>query len=337
MICPHCRTSLKQKERTGNQCSRCRKKYALDPKTNALLLHDIRLGTLIDKLGEGRYYYTSTQLWFAAARKTLEKSGKGTGLGWTAIPILIGTVATLIAFANLEAFWMIAGPIIFLVGVVPIVLRLTGRTHKLVRTKMDLTAFQNLIAGWSRTYRTELPGLVLENRVTPAKPPPNPALALVCPDRSVLICLQVNNAPERLGVALADTVDGLPPNLPVALLHDASVNGYRFAVESVGRYPARRPLDVGLRPRAVMNAKGAVRLREAPPPAEQIEWLRSTGLLTEPELNWLAKGWWSPVAAIRPGALIARIEALVQRARDHDPDPDRRAAAAVGFLTWPTS
>jgi hypothetical protein len=57
------------------------------------------------------------------------------------------------------------------------------------------------------------------------------------------------------------------------------------------------------------------------------------GTLTPPELAWLAQGWWSPVAALRPSALITRVAGAVERAGNAD--PERRAAAAVGFLTWP--
>jgi hypothetical protein len=336
MICPHCSTSLKQKERTGNRCGSCRKRFALDPKTNALLVHDLRLRRLVDKLAGGRLYYTSTQLWFAAARKTLVKD-QGSGLVWTAAPMLIGIVGTIGGVAAGNVFWVIVAPIVFLIGFLPLVLRLTGRTQRRVRIRMDLHSFRRSVLGeWTSVYGAELPGLVHESMVAPRKPPPDAILAVVCADRSVLACLQVNGVPERFGVALADSVNQVPPDLPVALLHDASLAGYVLLTRARSRRVGRPTIDGGLRPRTAMAAKGAVRLRDTAPPPDQIEWLRSTGLLTEAELTWLAKGWWSPIAAIRPAPLITRVEALARQARNHDPDPDRRAAASVGFLTWPS-
>jgi hypothetical protein len=48
------------------------------------------------------------------------------------------------------------------------------------------------------------------------------------------------------------------------------------------------------------------------------------------EQEWLAKGWWSPIGAVRPAALIRRVEEAARRT-----DPAHRAAQEVGFLTWP--
>ena len=86
-------------------------------------------------------------------------------------------------------------------------------------------------------------------------------------------------------------------------------------------------MDAGLRPRAVMAAKGAIRLRTAP-------GLRAIpAALSAKEVEWLGKGWWSPIGAVRPAVLIARVEEAVRRAVAVD--PAQRAAREVGFLTWP--
>jgi hypothetical protein len=80
-----------------------------------------------------------------------------------------------------------------------------------------------------------------------------------------------------------------------------------------------------------MTNKNALRRRDQAPEPALIEQLR--GILTDAELEWLAQGWWSPVAALRPSILVGRVTTAVERAPTRD--PDRRAAAAVGFLTWP--
>lgn len=59
--------------------------------------------------------------------------------------------------------------------------------------------------------------------------------------------------------------------------------------------------------------------------------LCTAGRLTDTELDWLGKGWWSPIAALRPVTLMRRVGAAADRLGD----PARRTAATVGFLTWP--
>ena len=53
MICPHCQTSLLRKERPGNVCGKCGRRYALDPKTNPLSLNDLRVRRITLKLTDG--------------------------------------------------------------------------------------------------------------------------------------------------------------------------------------------------------------------------------------------------------------------------------------------
>jgi hypothetical protein len=120
----------------------------------------------------------------------------------------------------------------------------------------------------------------------------------------------------------------------VVLLHDTSVAGYQFAAHARAFLPGRTVVDASTRPSTLKSTRKAFRLREPAPPADTIAALRTARILAEPELDWLAKGWWSPVAAMRPAALIARVETAAERTTV---DPDRRAASAVGFMTWPAS
>jgi hypothetical protein len=194
---------------------------------------------------------------------------------------------------------------------------------------------RNVMPAWVRVYGAAPPGLLPPDRVVPAWLPPSPVLAVLCPDPSALTCLRVNAATAGLNVALLDRIEDIPPHVPVALLHDTSIDGYGFAAWARGRLGMRKVFDIGPRPANVVRAKQLIQLRGARPAPEAIQRLRATGLLTDKELAWLATGTWSPIAALPPKALVGRVRRATERA--DGADPDRRAAAAVGFLSWPKS
>ena len=43
MICPHCATSLRRKERPNQICSNCKRPFVFEPKANPLAVHDVKL------------------------------------------------------------------------------------------------------------------------------------------------------------------------------------------------------------------------------------------------------------------------------------------------------
>jgi hypothetical protein len=205
--------------------------------------------------------------------------------------------------------------------------------RKKVRMPVSLAEFhRDVLEPWRRLYQADPPHMVWETRVPAAPVPAEPVLAVLSPDGSVLACLAANEVPARFNLALAPRIDQVPAHAPaVAVLHDASAAGYLFAAKARAELAPRPVLDISPRPRSLMSARGAVRLRASAPGVAVMRQL--AGELTPPELEWLAKGWWSPVAALRPSALIRRVLGAAERAGDAD--PERRAAAAVGFLTWP--
>jgi hypothetical protein len=70
MQCPHCHASLLRKERYGRKCSACKRKFALEPKENAFLLHDVLFRRIIEQMSRtGEVLYTPEQLRYRAARK----------------------------------------------------------------------------------------------------------------------------------------------------------------------------------------------------------------------------------------------------------------------------
>jgi hypothetical protein len=333
MICPWCQADLKQRDRVGRRCNKCRREYALDPTTNALLLHDLRLRRLAGVLGdEGRLAYTADQLRYAAARKPLSSPGwrsKAITFGFLSVVTLVVTVAAATGgdyrFAGIAAFLSLA----FAAAVV-----LIRRVPRLIRSPMAAAEFSRLVVDrWYTIYGSPPPGLIDEVRVPPYVPPPVPSLALLCAERSVWLCLVANHVPETHGVALASTVADLPAGVPVAVLHDASQAGYAFLAYTRSVVRDRPVIDLGIRPRSVIRGN-AVRLRDPPKPDHVADKLRASGTLTDDEIDWLCNGWWSPVAAVRPAVLLAAVASAADRARAAG-DPDRVSARRVGFTTWP--
>jgi hypothetical protein len=307
VICPHCQTSLRRRERTDHQCSTCGRRIALDPKDNALGLHDLRLRRLIDSLSDGgRLAYTVEQLWYASARDTLRIDRRN-------------------AARRRETSWSLVPRNTWRTG-------FAGQETVVVDVRMPLPVFQRTVVDrWAEVYGSPPPGMVDSDRVELPAAPDQPVLALLCPDRAVLTCLAANQVPQRLRLAVGDDLTALPPSVPVALLHDVSVAGYRWAVTARSGLIGRQVMDVGPRPATVMQIAGAVRM-SGEGPGDGIAALRTAGTLQTPELEWLGDGWWSPIAAVRPAVVIAWVEVAAARV-----DPDHRAAAAVGFLTWPSS
>ncbi|GIJ44494.1 hypothetical protein Val02_13800 [Virgisporangium aliadipatigenens] len=333
MICPHCHKDVKAKERTGHRCSKCRREFALDPKENDLKLHDLRLHRLTTQLSDsGRYAYTSQQLYWAAAGKHLKSAATGSAmLGGSFVALFTGTVFLFVAIGT-ESFVAFLPALLLYGGVIlAVTLRLTGVWHKKVRISTTPQAFAANLNSWHRVYGGYPPGLV--RQLPSVAPPARPVLAVLSPDSSVLTCLAANGVPQRLNVHLADRPAHVPQGVPVLLLHDASVAGYAFAAKMRAMWPGRRVMDASPRPAAVKAAKGAAKLRDVPPPQEHLAALR--GQLSDADLDWLAKGWWSPVAAIKPASLLQRVQTAVDRLGAAD--PDTRRAASVGFLTWPAA
>jgi hypothetical protein len=335
MICPHCSQDVKAKERTGHRCSKCGKAFATDPKDNDLKLHDVRLGRLIAHVSDnGTYAFTYQQLYWAAAAKRLKEAAHSSPLlGASVVMVLIGTVFLIVAASTRSAVPLLVTLLLYGAVIVAVTLRLTGAWPKRIRMSTSAAAFDEMIKAWGRVYGGKPPRLV--RRAAPAPAPAAPVLAVLSPDISVLTCLAANNVPQQFGVVLAAQLAEIPPGVPVLLLHDVSVAGYLFAVQARAMLPGRRVLDASPRPSAVRTASGAPKLLEGPPPRPQLDALRADGHLSDADLAWLARGWWSPIAALRPASLVNRVRTALGRLRVTD--PDTRAAATVGFLTWPAA
>jgi hypothetical protein len=335
MICPHCATNLKYKDRGGKTCSSCRRRFAVEPKDNPLRLHDVKLKRLSQQLGgNGAYRYTVNQLYYNASRKAV----RGRGCGPVAALMVMSFPATILMITALAADL----PILFLpVGVmvlgwtIYVIYRIATRHRRRIDPPMERTAFHTAaVEGWRRTYGQDLPGLVRDQELsTLPEHSSTPVLAVLAPKRSALAALRINDVVNRYRVTLAHSFDQVPPGVPVALLHDVSVAGYHFAGEARAAFGPRVVADLTPRPKAARTAPAALRLRQPRPSGDVLGWLRASRLLDDDEVDWLAKGWWTPIESVRSSNLVKRVAAA---AGQRPVDPDERAAAAVGFMSWPT-
>jgi hypothetical protein len=338
MICPHCAKSLQRKERGDRTCPHCHQRFALEPKENALVLHDRRVQALAAKLSENTYAYTTTQLWYAVIRKRMPGRANPFRLSGAGnlVKLLVGLGVLFMFAGNVRTPALTGLGLTMIIGGLLLAVREARRRRG--RVPMSKVDFERIVLEpWVRVYQADPPHLVREKRPGDLVGPADPVLVVLSPDVSVLTCLAANDVATRLHVALATTIAQVPADVPVALLHDASAAGYLFAARARAELAPRPVLDIGPRPAAAMSAKGALRRRDTLPETAVMQQLRDAGGLTDAELEWLAQGWWSPVAALRPSILIARVEAAIRRIPTADPDhdPDYRAAASVGFLTWP--
>jgi hypothetical protein len=332
VICPHCHRNVKRKERTGRQCGSCHRGFALEPKDNALNLHDVRMKRLATHLGNnGGYRYTTTQLWYAAGRRSLARAGRFPVGGFVFALIAVPVLGVLGGLLDAPFLWALAA-VLALGWVIYLTVRIARRHSRRLEPAIGHRDFvHRILDEWRRTYGGDVPGVVREDGIRPDEPMPRPVLVVLSHSHAALVALYVNDVHRRHNVALAFRPDQVPAGVPVVLLHDVSVDGYRFAADVRASLGPRVVADLTPRPSAAKAAKGAVKLRQPAPRPELIGWLRASGLLADADVEWLAKGWWSPIAALRPSALVGRVAAAVQRSGD----PDRRKAAAVGFLTWP--
>jgi hypothetical protein len=120
VICPYCNKNLRARQRQGRACAYCRRQYALDPKTNVIRLHDLKVRRLAEKLSAGGLCYTPTQLRYAASRKVINASappllGFGNGLWFLAVSVIIVIVALPSGSAGVSIILGVVGLVVVLI------------------------------------------------------------------------------------------------------------------------------------------------------------------------------------------------------------------------------
>jgi hypothetical protein len=345
VICPHCEKSLLRKERPGNVCSKCRRRYALDPKTNPLQLSDLRVRRIALKLTQdGQVPCTAGQLWYALSRRSLRSTRveMGCAVALTFVGIVVGLVglgADVVVFAVIGGLLLLAA-----VGFVAAEVMGVGRG----RPRLAREAFRaGPLKEWKSVYRSLPPGVIDDSRYPSSGTRPtrtrqasatsSDGLFLVCPDRSIAVFLDAAGLTARYGLTLVpdpDALSALPGREPVLVLHDADAHGLLLAHRLRTAQPVRRVVDIGLPLGAVHKRSRAVPVRGEPPGAGVMGPLEQSGEFSRDQLKWLSRGWGFPLVGVAPAKLLTVVSRAVERTGTAA-DPARRRAAAVGFLTWP--
>ncbi|MFI6334341.1 hypothetical protein [Streptomyces sp. NPDC050535] len=321
----------------------------------------------------GRLRVTLTQLWYLArtgnpvrqattlSRTTVKRSWLRwlvivpvlAGLLLLAAGVITGLVALAIAVGH-ELVWFLALAVLafFVLAACPAMFRwvfdtygdLGGErtTHTSERPPgadvvPSYAVFRHLMVGrWTQAYGGLPAGIMDDGPYTASAPRERPRAVLLSLDRAVTAFLDANGLPARLAVALATTTEDLPDDdVPVVALHDAGVRGALLAPRLRAARPERVVVDVAPPIREAMHNPHTVRLHKAPTDAGPalVTRLREEAGLTLTEAEWLAAGWWSPLAAVPPVLLESVVEQAVERALELD--RVRHSAASVGFLSWP--
>ncbi|MET8228992.1 hypothetical protein [Streptomyces sp. NPDC005301] len=354
MICPHCEQSLLRKERPGNVCGKCGRRYALDPKTNPLRLNDLRVRRVAAKLTEeGRLRCTTGQLWYALSRKSLKDSDAETGCGGVAA--LFGLVLGVVGLISGAVLFAVLGGLLLVTALGLLIAAASGWRRG--RARVSRESFRTeLMRQWTDVYGSLPPGVMSDRQYpsprpsprtdkgraaeAPASEPGSGGLVLLCPDPSVAVCIDAAGLPARHGLRLVATPDELPavlgPSSPgtVLLLHDADAAGLTLAHRVREAYPEHRVVDLGLPPDAARDRPNAVPVRGEPPGDAVMDVLRRSGEYPPDQLKRLSKGWGLPLVAVPPAKLLAVVTRAVERAGTAT-DPERRRAASLGFMTWP--
>jgi hypothetical protein len=158
----------------------------------------------------------------------------------------------------------------------------------LARRKGVPAGFREAMLGRWAAVHDELPIGLVDERTIHAPPPRDPVtVSVFCPDLRVAACLWANDVPARIDGVVVTRTDGLPREVPVLVLHDATEEGRSLParVRASGRravdlgLPAGRPVELAaVRPHTVIGwlklaAQDQARLREGERRAAQIDFL----------------------------------------------------------------
>lgn len=365
MKCPFCRHDMKRRERSGT-CTKCHKKYALDPKTNEWALHDARLVKIVDKLSDGgKLLVSDDHLRFFLARKTTPESGGG-GCVLYVVTLISAVALSPALMSDGHTLAAILLPLFFL-GLA-LALTFLRKPRPFPRNKLKTTPdLRATLLVYSSVYGALPPGLVLADAIArrPERCLPSGPLhaVVVSPSATVIDALRINGVAERHGVGLLCTTrrDDADADeilrrlrdrkaLPILLFHDASPEGLLLAEDlptQLSLRPEQRILDMGLFPRRSIAKKrlclgvpvhepslARLRARGEPQSATTRAFRRKRAALADAELAWLAQGRTTPIESLMPRDLIQRVTAACTRLAPKKSDA-RAIVRDFGFMTQP--
>lgn len=320
MICPRCGQDIKYKERNNNQCSKCYKEFAFEPKTHPLLITDKYFLKVTEKLSDnGKLFYTPQQLQTALSRKKL--AAKGT-LIVIIILAIISSILIAVFFYPLLIFviplWIIA------------ILAQFFYFGKFISLPQTIDEFvDSVIYRWKSVYGDFPKKLIMEK--------PNRSYAslnlrgiLFCETDDTANFILANQLNIKFGLTVVSDLNSkLPDNLPIYVLHDASSEGIELFEKIKAHFGNQRKIiDLGLKPSSVMNSK-LMKFRE-----------RNYGKtdfssLNQAERDWLKKGFYIPLSVMRPAQLIQYLTKQFERKdKQIAVDNPEKQAQAIGFMTW---
>lgn len=343
MLCPHCSTSLRYRERSNQTCSSCHKVFAFEPKTHPLSLSDNYFLSNVNKLSNnGKLFFTLQQLQFALSRKKMKSGGLITVLIVFAVistiigcAVLFNIIAQVLRDFQSEAIVLICVALgIFIVLFWIILILAVKKFYKpAVYLPQSHVEFENSVLGDWRGIYGKLPDKLIMNFTFP-KDFQNLKGILLCQIDDAAICLAANQIDKNLDLAIVikpeKVVELLQKHgkLPVYVLHDASVEGVEFYEKTKQRLGSQTTvLDIGLRPQNVMKWN-MLKMREK---GASADFLNS---LTAEEKAWLNQGYYLPLYAMSPDKLIGFVRIhITKRDKKIEETADKRAKS-VGFMTW---
>ena len=332
MNCPHCQTDLKYKERSGCKCSNCFKEFAFDPKTHQLLLSDKLFSKITSKLGDNnKLHFTRQQLQFAVSRKKIKTSVSAL---FMIIPAVITTFVAAFLFVS-------AAPFVAVAWVILIVAAFIYSKNRVLMPQTIDEFNLSVLARWRSVYG-KLPPNLIDKKSLLSPLTNNLKGILICETVDSAVCLQANHVAENLKLAifgewsaneknrvinLVNTYD----DLPVYILHDASVEGLQFSQQIKRELINQAKVkDIGLRPQMIMKSK-FMQFRHTGTKAESVDDIDN---LTTEERDWLKKGFHTPLFVMSPKQLIAYVSAKTKNNFVEPETVSKQKAEAVGFMTW---
>lgn len=301
MKCPNCLAEIKYRERSNNKCTKCDGTFVFEPKTHSLNLTDTFFSKTVDRLSaNGTIFFTLEQFQFALNRKRFRQADS---FPFFFVVAILTTILTFVFLAPFGVFVIIFWTI-FLVYK-----KLTSTVT--VEMKQNLSEFyDDVLMPWKRVHTFSPSNLITGNFE-------NEDLGnslqgfLLCDKKSTVNFLLANKTESFLRVSITDEID-LPqiknrPDLPVFVLHDASIDGYKFFEKAEKLYEKNTEIfDIGLQPNDVKQFDLEI-FREPNPASVNI------GHLTDEENKWLARGFFTPLCAVKPEKLLRSVAAQIKR------------------------
>lgn len=338
MICPHCKTDIKYKERSYNTCSNCKKEFAFEPKTHPLQITDKYFSNVVEKLSyQGKLFYTSEQLQFAVSQKKL-KSGSNT-LGLIVLAIITTFISLIISIPflpNVAGQNVLIGIFILLIPIAVffvwliVIVRTIIRNNTHICLPQSVADFKDSVTyRWKGVYGKFPQNLIMGN---PQNASNNYNLRgiLFCETKEIAEFFIANQLNIKYGLSIfTDFSSQIPDNLPIYVLHDASSEGWAFFEKVKQLYaPQRQVIDIGLRPNSVMNSK-LMKLRQPNFANNQFS------SLSQEEIQWFKQGYYTPLFVLRPFQLIQYLDKQFKRkGKQIAVDTPEKQAQAIGFMTW---